>query len=97
MARPAAFEPGPLVTLVRCRTVAKVDPYRVGGTQVHPVLAREVVEGEQLVEVVGDLRDGLAELGAVGELERGDSAAGVVAVLGVPDLGQGPVRGRMGR
>jgi hypothetical protein len=25
MARPADFEPGPLVTLVRCRTVAKVD------------------------------------------------------------------------
>jgi hypothetical protein len=25
IARPAAREPGPLVTLVRCRTVAKVD------------------------------------------------------------------------
>jgi hypothetical protein len=25
VAIPAAFEPGPLVTLVRCRTVAKVD------------------------------------------------------------------------
>jgi hypothetical protein len=25
IASPAAFEPGPLVTLVRCRTVAKVD------------------------------------------------------------------------
>lgn len=25
MARPAARDPGPLVTLVRCRTVAKVD------------------------------------------------------------------------
>src|SRR3954468_11492339 len=25
IARPAALEPGPLVTLVRCRTVAKVD------------------------------------------------------------------------
>ena len=25
MASPAAREPGPLVTLVRCRTVAKVD------------------------------------------------------------------------
>ena len=25
MARPAALEPGPLVILVRCRTVAKVD------------------------------------------------------------------------
>ena len=25
MASPAAFEPGPFVTFVRCRTVAKVD------------------------------------------------------------------------
>ena len=25
MARPAALDPGPLVTFVRCRTVAKVD------------------------------------------------------------------------
>jgi hypothetical protein len=28
MARPAAREPGPLVTLVRCLTVAKVDRRR---------------------------------------------------------------------
>jgi hypothetical protein len=60
------------------------------------VLGRVVVEGEQFVEIVDDLRDGLGELGAVGELERGDGAAGVVAVFGVPDLGQGPFRGRVG-
>jgi hypothetical protein len=32
---------------------------------VDPVLGREVVEGQQLLEIVGDLRDGLAELGPV--------------------------------
>jgi hypothetical protein len=35
---------------------------------VDPVLGREVVEGQQLLEVVGDLRDGLTELRAVGAL-----------------------------
>jgi hypothetical protein len=64
---------------------------------VDPVLGRVVVEREQLLLVVDDLSDGFAELGAVGELERGDGAAGVVAVLGVPDLGQGLLRGRVGR
>jgi hypothetical protein len=46
----------------------------------HPVFGGVVVEREQLVEVVGDLRDGFGELGAVGELERGDGAAGAGAV-----------------
>src|SRR5438477_2172586 len=67
IASPAAREPGPLVTFVRWRTVAKVDSInRVGGPQVDPVLARVVIEGEQLVQVVGDLRDGFGELGTVG-------------------------------
>jgi len=57
-----------------------------------PVLGRVVVEREELVEVVGDLGDGLGELCAVGEFERGDRATGVVAVLGVPDLRQGLLR-----
>jgi hypothetical protein len=61
----------------------------------HPVLGGEVVEREQLVHVVGDLRDGLAELGAVGQLERSDPAAGVLAVLSVPDLGQGTLGTRV--
>jgi hypothetical protein len=69
---------------------------RVRGAQVHPVLGREVVEGEQLVEVVDELGDSFGELGAVGELERGDRAAGVVAVLGVPDLGEGAFRAGVG-
>jgi hypothetical protein len=63
---------------------------------VDPVLGREVVEREQFVLIVDDLADGFGELGAVGELERGDGASGVVAVLGVPDLGQGLLRGRGG-
>jgi hypothetical protein len=93
MASPAAREPGPLVTLVRWRTVAKVD--RAGRAQVHPVLARVVVEREQLVQIVGELRDGLGELGAIGSLERLHCRAGVVLVLGAPDLGQGLLRGRV--
>ena len=61
-----------------------------------PVFGGEVVERQQLVQVIGDLRDGLAELGAVGELERRDRAAGVLAVLGVSDLGQGFLRAGVG-
>jgi hypothetical protein len=41
MANPAAFDPAPLVTLVRSRTVAKVDSI-VSGAQVNLVLGREV-------------------------------------------------------
>jgi hypothetical protein len=33
----------------------------VGRAQVDPVLGREIVEGQQLIDVVGDLGDGLAE------------------------------------
>src|SRR3982751_265140 len=65
MATPAAREPGPLVTRWRSRTVAKVDPYGIRGPQMHPVLGGVVVELQQHVEVVGDLRDGLGPLGAV--------------------------------
>jgi hypothetical protein len=50
------------------------------------VLGWEVVERQEFVEVVDDFGDGLGELRAVGELERGNRAAGVVAVLGVPDV-----------
>jgi hypothetical protein len=68
------------------------DNDRVRDAQVYPVLRGEVVERQQFAEVVGDLRDGFGEFGAIGQLERGDGAAGVVAVLGVPDLGQGLLR-----
>jgi hypothetical protein len=51
-----------------------------------PVLGGVVVERQELVEVVGDLGDGLGELRSVGQFERGDRASGVFTILGVPDL-----------
>jgi hypothetical protein len=54
-----------------------------------------VVEREQLVKVIGDLRGGLGELRAVGGIERLRRGPGVVLVLGAPDLGQGLLRGRV--
>jgi hypothetical protein len=54
---------------------------------VNPVLGGVVVDGEQLLEVIGDLRDCLGELRTVGGLEGLRRGAGVVLVLGVPDLG----------
>src|SRR2546430_10521092 len=63
----------------------------------YPVLGGEVVERQEFVEVVGDFGDGFAEFGAVGQFERRDGPAGVVAVLGVPDLGEGPFRTRVRR
>jgi len=53
------------------------------------VLGREVVEGEQHVEVLGDLRARLGPLRAVGSGERPRGGLGVLAVLGVVDLGEG--------
>jgi hypothetical protein len=81
MAIPAALEPGPLVTLVRCLTVAKVDSMGVGRAQVDPVLGRVVVEGQQFFHVVGDLGGGLGPLGAVQLVEGADGGAGVILVL----------------
>ena len=64
---------------------------RVGRAQVNPVLGRELVERQELLDVVGDLRDRLGELRAVGGGERLDRVEGVVAVLSAPDLReQGP-------
>jgi hypothetical protein len=63
---------------------------------VNPVLSGVVVEREHLVEIIGDLGDGLGELRPVGGLEPSDGVEGVAAVLGVPDLGQGLLRPRMG-
>lgn len=94
MARPAALDPGPLVTFVLCRTVAKVDDW-VGGAQMHPVLARVVVEREQLVEVIGDLRGGLGELRPVSGVKRIRRGPRVVLVLGTPDFREGFFRGRV--
>ncbi len=58
---------------------------RVRGPQMHPVLGGVVIEGEQLVEIVGDLRDGLAELRAEQLLELLGRGPGVGLVLSVPD------------
>src|SRR5258705_5111844 len=55
-----------------------------------------VVEGQQLVSVVGDLRGGLGELRAVGGAERLDRGQGVGLVLGAPDLREGLLRDRVG-
>lgn len=55
----------------------------VRGPYLNPMLDREVVEGEQLVTVVGNLRDGRGPLGAVGLRERLDRLLGAGAVLGV--------------
>jgi hypothetical protein len=52
------------------------------------MLAGVVVERQQHVDVLGDLRDRLGPLGAVVGLERLDRLQGVVAVLGVVDLGE---------
>jgi len=45
-----------------------------------------VVEGEEHVEVAGDLGDCLGPLGAVVSLESLDRGLGVLTVFGVPDL-----------
>jgi len=53
---------------------------------VDPVLGGVVVELQEHVKIVGDLRDGLGPLRPVGLGERFRGPLGVVAVLGVPDL-----------
>jgi hypothetical protein len=84
MAIPAAREPGPLVTLVRNRTVAKVD--RVRGAQMHPMLGRIFVELKQHVGIVGDLRDRLGVLGLEVGGECFDRDLRLVDVFGVVDV-----------
>jgi len=74
-----------LVTLVLSRTVEKVDSI-VGRLEVHPVLGREGVEGQQLLRVIGDLRHGLGVLDVVGGGELRNRLLRVLAVLGVADL-----------
>jgi hypothetical protein len=70
----------------------------VGRAEVNPVLGGVVVEREQLLEVVGDLRRSLGELRPVGALERSNGVESVPLVLGVPDLRErllGPGMGRL--
>ena len=61
------------------------------------MLGGEVVELEQHVQVVDDLRDGLGELGAVVDGERLRRDPGQVAVLGVVDVLHRPHRRRVRR
>jgi hypothetical protein len=97
IANPAAREPGPRVILVRCRTVENVDPDGVGGAQVDPVLGGEVIERQQHLDIVGDLRDGLGKLRPVGGLEGLHGVECVPLVFGAPDLGQRLLRPRVRR
>src|SRR6266516_4413538 len=92
MASPAARLPGPLVTLVRSRTVAKGGLDWITGLEVDPVFGGESEEGQQLVLVVGDLRGCLGVLGAVGGGELLDRLLGVGAVFGAADLRQRSLR-----
>src|SRR5512135_115024 len=86
MAIPAAREPGPLVTLVRNRTVAKVDSMGLVVLRCTQMLGRILVELQQHVGVVDDLGDRLRIFGAVVYFEGLDRELGLVDVLGVVDL-----------
>ena len=86
MAIPAARDPGPLVTLVRNRTVANVDNYRVRRAQMHPVLGRVAVELQEHIGVVDDLGDRFGVLGAIVDLEGLDRDLSLSDVLGVVDV-----------
>ena len=63
----------------------------------NPVLGREVVERQQLLDVVADLGDRLGKLRTIGRLELLDRVAGVGLVLGVPDLCERLLRPRVRR
>ena len=86
MAIPAARDPGPLVTLVRNRTVANVDSIGFVVRKWDPVLGRVPVELQEHVGVVDDLGDRLGVLRAVIYLEGLDRDLGLVDVLGVVDF-----------
>jgi hypothetical protein len=91
IAIPAAREPGPLVTRWRNLTVAKVDS--IGFVVLRcPVLGRVVVEGEQHIEVVGDLRGRLGPLHTIVGGERLRSCDRQGLVLGLIDFGESLLR-----
>jgi hypothetical protein len=56
------------------------------------MLGREVIEGQQRLDVIGHLGHRLGPLGAVVGSELGDCLLGVLAVLSAADLGQRPPR-----
>ena len=59
---------------------------RIGGSQVLPVLGREVVEGEQLHPVLGQAGDGLVVLGTEDFHEEVEGFLGLVLGFGHPDV-----------
>jgi hypothetical protein len=62
----------------------------------HPVLRGEVVERQQLLAIIDDLRHRLGVLGPEQRSESRDGGLGVPAVLGVADLGQRLAGGGLG-
>jgi hypothetical protein len=68
---------------------------RAGGAQMHPVPGGIVVEREQLIHVVGDLRGGRGELRPVDGTEGLHRGQGVLLVFSTPDLRQGLLRPRV--
>src|SRR6478672_8295219 len=62
-----------------------------------PVLGREVVERQQYVQVVADLRGGFGPFGAELDRERLRRHRGVGLVLSLIDLRQSTLRGRVDR
>ena len=59
---------------------------RIRRAQMNPVFGGVVIEGEQLVKIVGDLRDRFGKLGPVGCREPAHGVEGMSFVLSVPDL-----------
>jgi hypothetical protein len=66
MKKPSSGYRRRLVVDVKDRSVEATDNDRVRRAQMHPVLARVVEEGQQLLPIVGDLRRGLGELRPAG-------------------------------
>ena len=62
-----------------------------------PVFGRKVVEREEHVDVVGDLRSRFGPLGPVGGFERLHTLQCVVFVLGLPNLRERGLRTRLSR
>ncbi|BCI81946.1 hypothetical protein MTY66_35710 [Mycolicibacterium sp. TY66] len=95
MANPAARDPGPLVTFVLKRTVAKVLSIGFVVRRWIQCSAGVVVELQQDIEVVDDLGDHFRVLRAEGNREGLDRDLSFVDVFGVVDVLDGRQRGRM--
>lgn len=87
IANPAAHEPGPRVIFVLCLTVAKVDPYGIRRAQVNPVRSRKIIKCQQPIDITGDLRNRLGELGPIAGPSEADAVRGHFWPLTKVDLG----------